>query len=63
MTNLISESENGLLLTFTFSFKLDKDSKVPALGKTGEEVKQGAGGAVGGTMKAILELLEEGKLN
>ncbi|KAF8608235.1 DUF1857-domain-containing protein [Ceratobasidium sp. AG-I] len=64
VTNLISETEDGsMLLTFTFSFKVDENNKIPALGRTGEEMKQGAGTAVGGTMKAILELLEEGKLN
>ena len=64
ITNLISETEDGsLLLTFTFSLQVDKDNKVIGLGRTGEEMKQGAYGAVEGTMKATLELLEEGKLN
>lgn len=52
-----------MLLTFTFSLHVDEDNKVIGLGRSGEEMKQGASGAVGSTMKAILELLEEGKLN
>ncbi|KAF8607468.1 hypothetical protein BDV93DRAFT_542366 [Ceratobasidium sp. AG-I] len=58
ITNLISETEDGsMLLTSTFSLK------VPMLGNTVEEVKQGARVAVEGTLKGLLELLEEGKLN
>ena len=64
ITNLISETGDGsLLLTFTFSLKIDENGKVAGFGRSGEEMKQGAYGAVEGSLKAILELLEEGKLN
>ncbi|KAF8608234.1 hypothetical protein BDV93DRAFT_603088 [Ceratobasidium sp. AG-I] len=64
ITNLISVVEGGsLLLTFTFSLKLGEDGNVLGFGRPAEEMKQGANGAVEGTMKTLLELLEEGKLN
>ena len=64
ITNLISETEDGsLLLTSTFSFRLDENGNVPAFGWAKEDIKQGARLAVEGTMKGLLELFEEGKLN
>ncbi|KAG9082464.1 hypothetical protein FRC07_014195 [Ceratobasidium sp. 392] len=66
VTNLISEDTEGrMLLTFTFSWP------VPGHIKSGSEEEtewkrstfEAAKGAVGGSVKATLELLEEGKLN
>ncbi|KAG9124630.1 hypothetical protein FRC07_010856 [Ceratobasidium sp. 392] len=66
VTNLISETaDGGLFLTFTFSFPIPEHIKSSSEEET--EWKRGmfdaSKGAVGGSVKVTLELLDEGKLN
>jgi hexokinase len=66
VTNLISETAEGsMLLTFTFSFPLPKDltpgSEAEAAKK--KEIYEMAGGAVGGSLRTMLEVFETGTLN
>lgn len=66
VTNLISETEDGTkLLTFTFSFPLPPGVELGTEAATAkaQEMKAAAQGAVGGSLKTILEMFEEGRLN
>ncbi|KAG9095649.1 hypothetical protein FS749_010037 [Ceratobasidium sp. UAMH 11750] len=66
VTNLISEdAEGNMLLTFTFSFPIPGHLKAGSEEETAwkKEVFGAAKGAVGGSLKATLEMFEAGKLN
>ena len=63
ITNVISESEHGLLLTFTFAVNLPGAAPgSPAERTKGEAMKQSYVGAVRATLARVRELVSEGKL-
>ncbi|HXR86667.1 MAG TPA: SRPBCC family protein [Stellaceae bacterium] len=63
ITNVISESEHGLLLTFTFAVNLPGAAPGTAEERTkGEAMKESYVGAVKATLTRVRELVGEGRL-
>jgi hypothetical protein len=63
ITNVISESEHGLLLTFTFSVTLPGVAPgTPAERQRGEEMRDSYVGAVKATLARVRKLVTEGAL-
>ena len=63
ITNVISESEHGLLLTFTFAVNLPGAAPGTAAARAkGEAMKESYVGAVRATLARVRELVGEGKL-
>jgi hypothetical protein len=63
ITNVISESEHGLLLTFTFAVNLPGAAPDTAEERTkGEAMKASYVGAIKATLARVRELVTEGKL-
>jgi hypothetical protein len=63
ITNVISESEHGLLLTFTFSVALPGVAPgTPAERQRGEEMRESYVGAVTATLARVRQLVTEAKL-
>ncbi|MDB5409527.1 MAG: hypothetical protein JWL84_4439 [Rhodospirillales bacterium] len=64
ITNVISESEHGLLLTFTFSVNLPGvEPGTPAERQRGEEMRDSYVGAVKATLARVRQLVTEGTLS
>lgn len=63
ITNLISESDHGLLLTFTFSVRFPGiEPGSPAEAERGEGMKKTYKRAVEATLARVRELVSEGKI-
>ena len=63
ITNVISESEHGLLLTFTFAVNIPgTEPDTPAEKKRGEEMRDSYVGAVKATLARVRQLVCGGKL-
>ena len=63
ITNVISESEHGLLLTFTFAVNLPGVAPgTPEERKKGETMRESYVGAVKATLVRVRQLVSEGKL-
>jgi hypothetical protein len=63
ITNVISESDRGLMLVFTFCVGFpDAPSGSAEERQRGDAVKASYGGAVASTLKAVRTLVSEGKL-
>jgi hypothetical protein len=63
ITNVISESDHGLLLTFTFGLVFpDVEPGSAAEKQRGDSLKSDYLGAIGATLRTVRKLLTEGKL-